>query len=88
MFTQFKLVGQLNPPSPMEIAYQEEDYPDVPTVNKNQTGWYWFGSIVGKNPEPKLAMAEALDSLIGNFNSHTILFFFFFFMFCFASSDK
>ncbi|XP_008217510.1 diphthine--ammonia ligase [Nasonia vitripennis] len=56
--------GQLNPPSSMETAYEEEEYPNVPAVNKNQTGWYWFGSIVGKNPEPKLAMAEALDSLI------------------------
>ena len=61
----YDVIGQLNPPSPVEIMYEEEVYPDVPCVNKNQTGWYWFGSIVGKNPDPKLAMAEALDSLIG-----------------------
>lgn len=53
--------------NPMEKICETSDYPNVPSINKNQTGWHWFGSIVGKNPEPKLAMAEALDSLIGRF---------------------
>lgn len=49
----------------MEQIFENSEYPNVPSINKNQTGWHWFGSIVGKNPEPKLAMAEALDILIG-----------------------
>ncbi|XP_014218144.1 diphthine--ammonia ligase [Copidosoma floridanum] len=56
--------GQINLPSAMEVTYKKEEYPDRPRMSKNQTGWYWFGNIVGKNPEPKLAMAEALDRLI------------------------
>lgn len=60
----------------MEITYEEENYPNNPSVNKNQTGWYAFGSIVGKNTDPKLAMAEALDSLIGKLK---FCYFFFFF---------
>ncbi|XP_012275518.1 diphthine--ammonia ligase isoform X2 [Orussus abietinus] len=55
--------GQFNPPSPMEIVYEEEDYPDMATSNKNQNGWAWFGGIVGKHPVAKLAMEEALDKL-------------------------
>ncbi|XP_031835825.1 uncharacterized protein LOC116428379 isoform X2 [Nomia melanderi] len=55
--------GQFNPPSPMEILYEEEDYPDIPVVNKNQTGWFWFGGIAGKHPDPKSAMREALEKL-------------------------
>ncbi|XP_031368007.1 diphthine--ammonia ligase isoform X3 [Apis dorsata] len=55
--------GQFNPPSPMEILYEEEDYPDVPIVNKNQTGWFWFGGIAGKHPDAKSAMREALEKL-------------------------
>ncbi|XP_048508586.1 diphthine--ammonia ligase isoform X2 [Athalia rosae] len=55
--------GQFNPPSPMEIMYDDEDYPDVPVSNKNQTGWFWFGGVVGKNSDPKLATEEALDKL-------------------------
>ncbi|XP_046749065.1 diphthine--ammonia ligase [Diprion similis] len=55
--------GQFNPPSPMEIMYDDEDYPDVPVSNRNQTGWFWFGGVVGKNPDPKLATEEALDKL-------------------------
>ncbi|XP_026675302.1 diphthine--ammonia ligase isoform X2 [Ceratina calcarata] len=55
--------GQFNPPSPMEILYEEEDYPDAPVVNRNQTGWFWFGGIAGKNPDAKSAMREALEKL-------------------------
>lgn len=55
--------GQFNPPSPMEIVYDDEDYPDVPVSNRNQTGWFWFGGVVGKNSDPKLATEEALDKL-------------------------
>lgn len=40
----------------------------VPSVNKNQTGWHWFGGITSRNPEPKLAMTEALNSLISKCN--------------------
>lgn len=47
----------------MEVIYEKEDYPDNPTVNKNQSGWYWFGGIAGKNPDPINAMEEALDKL-------------------------
>ncbi|XP_058799518.1 uncharacterized protein LOC131669005 [Phymastichus coffea] len=54
---------QLSPSSLTEIICETKEYPDVPSTNKNQTGWYWFGSIVGKNPDAKLAMSEALDSL-------------------------
>ncbi|KAJ8686188.1 hypothetical protein QAD02_021982 [Eretmocerus hayati] len=50
--------------NPAESILQEDEVPVTPIVNKNQTGWYWFGSIIGKNEEPKLAMAEALDCLI------------------------
>ncbi|KOX77844.1 Meiotically up-regulated 71 protein [Melipona quadrifasciata] len=55
--------GQFNPPSPMEILYEEEDYPDVPVVNRNRTGWFWFGGIAGKHPDAKSAMREALEKL-------------------------
>ncbi|XP_034189811.2 uncharacterized protein LOC117608575 isoform X3 [Osmia lignaria lignaria] len=55
--------GQFNPPSPMQILYEEEDYPDVPVVNRNQTGWFWFGGIAGKHPDAKSAMREALEKL-------------------------
>ncbi|XP_043285189.1 diphthine--ammonia ligase isoform X2 [Venturia canescens] len=55
--------GPFHPPSPLEIKYDDEDYPDVPVSNKNKTGWYWFGGIAGKNPDSKLAMEEALDKL-------------------------
>ncbi|XP_076639743.1 uncharacterized protein LOC143351759 [Colletes latitarsis] len=55
--------GQFNPPSPMEILYEEEDYPDIPVVNKNQTGWFWFGGVAGKHPDAKSAMREALEIL-------------------------
>lgn len=55
--------GPFNPPSPLEIKYDDEDYPDVPVSNKNKTGWYWFGGIAGKNPDSKLAMEEAFDKL-------------------------
>lgn len=55
--------GQFHPPSPMEILYEEEDYPDVPTVNRNQTGWFWFGGIVGKHPDVTPAVEEALEKL-------------------------
>ncbi|OAD60574.1 ATP-binding domain-containing protein 4 [Eufriesea mexicana] len=58
-----KIVSQFNPPSPMEILYEEEDYPDVPVVNRNQTGWFWFGGIAGKHPDAKSAMREALEKL-------------------------
>ncbi|KAL7291284.1 hypothetical protein TKK_0014889 [Trichogramma kaykai] len=56
--------GQLNPPSLQDETFETEEYPENPCVSRNQTGWYWFGSIVGRNSEPKLAMAEALDKLI------------------------
>lgn len=55
--------GQVNPPSPMEIVCDEEEYPDVPTSNKNQNGWFWFGGIAGLNQNPKEAMKEALEKL-------------------------
>lgn len=55
--------GQFNPPSPMQILYEEDIYPDVPVSNKNQCGWHWFGGITGTHPEPKLAMHEAMDKL-------------------------
>lgn len=55
--------GHLYPPSPLQILYEEEDYPDIPVVNKNQTGWFWFGGIVGKHLEAKHAMEEALEKL-------------------------
>ncbi|KAL0101093.1 hypothetical protein PUN28_018744 [Cardiocondyla obscurior] len=54
---------QFHPPSPMEILYEEEDYPDAPVVNRNQTGWFWFGGIVGKHPDVTSAMEEALEKL-------------------------
>lgn len=47
----------------MEILYEEEDYPDAPVVNKNQTGWFWFGGIAGKHADAKSAMREALEKL-------------------------
>jgi diphthine-ammonia ligase len=56
----------------MEITYKDEEYFHNPSINKNQTGWYWFGNIIGKNKDPKLAMAEALDGLIGNIKIFSI----------------
>lgn len=47
----------------MDILYEEEDYLDTPVVNKNQTGWFWFGDIAGKHPDAKSAMQEALEKL-------------------------
>lgn len=47
----------------MEILYEEEDYPDAPLVNRNQTGWYWFGGIAGKHPDVSAAVEEALEKL-------------------------
>lgn len=55
--------GQFNPLSPIEIIHESEDYPDKATVNRNQTGWHWFGGIVGKHADATLAMEEALDKL-------------------------
>ncbi|KAK0158772.1 hypothetical protein PV328_009726 [Microctonus aethiopoides] len=55
--------GPFNPPSPTEIKYDDEDYPDMPVSNKNKTGWFWFGGITSKNDDAKLAMEEALDKL-------------------------
>ncbi|XP_011497114.1 PREDICTED: diphthine--ammonia ligase [Ceratosolen solmsi marchali] len=56
--------GKCNLASMMKITCKEEEYFNTPSINKNQTGWHWFGNIIGKNVEPKLAMAEALDGLI------------------------
>ncbi|CAK9817189.1 Diphthine--ammonia ligase [Anthophora plagiata] len=61
--------GQFNLSRPMKVLYEEkilyekEDYPDVPVVNKNQTGWFWFGGIAGKHPNVRSAMKEALKKL-------------------------
>ncbi|XP_014468532.1 PREDICTED: diphthine--ammonia ligase [Dinoponera quadriceps] len=55
--------GPFNPPSPMEILYEEEDYPDAPTVNRNQKGWFWFGGIAGKRPDVTSSVEEALGKL-------------------------
>ncbi|CAL1676967.1 unnamed protein product [Lasius platythorax] len=55
--------GQFHPPSPMEILYEEEDCPDAPMVNRNQTGWVWFGGIIGKHPDVTPAVEEALEKL-------------------------
>jgi len=55
--------GQFHPPSPMEILYEEEDCPDAPLVNRNQTGWVWFGGITGKHPDVTSAVEEALEKL-------------------------
>lgn len=59
----FKYTGPFNPPSPMEILYEEEDYPDAPTVNRNQRGWFWFGGIIGKRPDVTSSVEEALEKL-------------------------
>lgn len=58
-----EFAGQFHPPSPMEILYEEEDYPDMPTVNRNQLGWFWFGGIIGKHPDVVPAVEEALEKL-------------------------
>lgn len=58
-----RCAGHFNPPSPMEILYEEENYPDTPIVKKNQRGWFWFGGIVGKHPDVTSAMEEALEKL-------------------------
>lgn len=63
IYTIFKYAGQFHPPSPMEILYEEEDCPDAPMVNKNQTGWVWFGGIIGKHPDVTPAVEEALEKL-------------------------
>ncbi|KAH0562772.1 diphthine--ammonia ligase [Cotesia glomerata] len=55
--------GPLNPPSPTEIKYDNDDYPDIPISNRNQNGWYWFGGITSKNDDSQQAMEEALDKL-------------------------
>ncbi|CAK9832233.1 Diphthine--ammonia ligase [Anthophora retusa] len=61
--------SQFNLSRPVEVLYEEkilyekEDYPDVPVVNKNQTGWFWFGGIAGKHPNVSSAMKEALKKL-------------------------
>ncbi|XP_043492423.1 diphthine--ammonia ligase isoform X1 [Polistes fuscatus] len=55
--------GHFNPPSPVQVLYEEEDYPDVPVINKNQTGWFWFGGIAGKHSDVKSATKEALEKL-------------------------
>jgi len=47
----------------MEILYEKQDYPDAPIVNRNQTGWFWFGGIVGKHPDITTAVEEALEKL-------------------------
>jgi len=47
----------------MEILYEKQDYPDTPIVNRNQTGWFWFGGIVGKHPDVTTAVEEALEKL-------------------------
>lgn len=47
----------------MEILYEEEDYLDTPTVNRNQLGWFWFGGIIGKHPDLIPAVEEALEKL-------------------------
>lgn len=53
-----------DPPSPMEILYdKDENYPDVPIMNTNGTGWFWFGGITGKQSDPKSSMKEALEKL-------------------------
>lgn len=59
----FEFTGQFHPPSPMEILYEEEDCPDAPIVNRNQTGWFWFGGIIGKHPDVTSAVEEALEKL-------------------------
>lgn len=63
IYTIFKYAGQFHPPSPMEILYEEEDCPDAPMVNRNQTGWVWFGGIIGKHPDVTPAVEEALEKL-------------------------
>ncbi|XP_044020531.1 diphthine--ammonia ligase isoform X2 [Aphidius gifuensis] len=55
--------GNFNVASTFEMKCNEEDYPDMPVSNRNKTGWYWFGGIVGKNIDCQLAMEEALDKL-------------------------
>lgn len=55
--------GQFHPPSPMEILYEDEDCLDAPVVNRNQTGWFWFGGIIGKHPDITPAIEEALEKL-------------------------
>lgn len=57
------IVGHFNPPSPVQVLYEEEDYPDIPVINKNRTGWFWFGGIAGKHSDAKSAMEEALEKL-------------------------
>lgn len=47
----------------MEVLYEEEDYPDVPTVNRNQRGWFWFGGITGKRTDITSSVEEALEKL-------------------------
>ncbi|XP_066584188.1 uncharacterized protein [Prorops nasuta] len=54
--------GDSSPPSPIGILYEEE-YPDLSAVNRNNTGWFWFGGIIGKDPDAKTATEETLDKL-------------------------
>lgn len=45
------------------MKYDEEIYPDIPMANRSKTGWHWFGGIIGKDSDTKIAMEEALDKL-------------------------
>ncbi|XP_063978343.1 uncharacterized protein LOC135163095 [Diachasmimorpha longicaudata] len=55
--------GSFSPPSPMESKCDDEVYPDIPMANRSKTGWHWFGGIIGKSSDTKVAVEEALDKL-------------------------